>query len=164
MAERIDFHPAERNVKEELYHQLAAAPQQHVEALLDLFAIAQLLRDKGIFELIKDTLGSGEKVLEIFTETLETDEVVRTVRNLSIFIKLIGSIEPETLERIMKAFSLDVETSKSRKPPGLLQLLRQLSAPESRRALEPALSALRSAGRSIPQPKKERPKTTRHRA
>ncbi len=142
-----------------------AAPEKHVEALLDLYSIAQLLRDKGILELIKDTLGSGEKVMEIFTETMETDEVVRTIRNLVIFIKLIGSIEPETLERIMKALSLKIETAKSRKPPGLFQLLKQLSNADSQRALEPVAAALQVAGQSIPRsPPKPRTRTTRHQA
>lgn len=165
MAEKIEFTPARRDVRKELYHELLSAPEQHADAMLDLYAIAQLLRDKGVFEIVKDTLGSGEKVMEIVTETLEKDEVVRAIRNVIIFIKVLGSIEPETLERVMKALSFQLEAPRTKKPPGLWRLLGRLTEEDSRRALELIATALQTAGRQLPQtPPKPRPRTTRHKA
>lgn len=166
MAEEIVFDHHQRNAKQELYHQLHSAPEEHVEALLDVYALVQLLHDKGIFELMKDSLGAGEQVLGVLTETLEREEVVRTIRNLTIFIKMIGAMEPDTLEKIMKSLSNQFEGAKAqKKPPGLLRLLGQLADADSRRAMAPVAAALQTAGRSIPKPPtKERTKTMRHKA
>ena len=156
MAEAIDYTHPPRNERQEYYHDLHGAPED-AGSMLDAHAILQLLRDKGVLEIIKDALGSMEKVMEVITETLEREEVVRTVRNVTILIKLLGSIEPETLENIMKSLSNATETSTSRKPPGFLRLLSQLTSGDTRRALEPIAAALQAAGRSIPQsPKEER--------
>lgn len=164
MAEAIPYDHRTRDARQELYHKLQGAPEHHIEALLDLYAILQLLHDKGILEVIKDALGSGEKVLEILTGTMERDEIVRTVRNLTIFIKLIGAIEPDALENLMTALSDKVEKSKVKKPPGLLRLLGQLSSKDSRRGLETIVGALQVAGKTMPRQKKEeRTKVTRHR-
>lgn len=165
MAEAISYDHRLRNVKQELYQQLSAAPGKHVEAVLDVYAILQLLHDKGIFEVIKDALGSGERVMEILTDTMEKDEVIRTIRNLTIFVKIIGSIEPDLLEKIMNAVSKEFENTKAKKPPGLLRLLGKLANANGRRVLEPIVTALNVAGKELPQTKKkERTRTTRRSA
>lgn len=165
MAQPIEYDHAPRNLKQELYPDLHAAPEEHPEAVLDFYAILQLLRDKGILEMIKNGLGSMEKVMEIITETLEREEVVRTVRNVTILAKMLGSIEPDALEKIMKSVSNASEGAKAKKPPGLLHLLSQLSSEDTRRALGPLAAALQAVGRSIPEtPKEERTHTTRHSA
>lgn len=165
MAEPLSFENPPRDVRQEPHPQLQSQPDEHPEAMLDVYAILQLLRDKGILEMIKDGLGSMEKVMEIITETLEREEVVRTVRNLTIFVKMIGSIEPDTLERIMKSLSNATEDTQTKKPPGLLRLLGQFSTADARRALEPLAAALQAAGRSMPQKSnEERTHTTRHSA
>lgn len=165
MAEAIAFEPLKCDVKRELYEQLLAAPEQHIEAILDVYTILQLLHDKGIFEIIKDALGSGEKVMEVLTEEIEKDEVVRTVRNLTIFIKMIGSIEPDALEKIMGSISRQAGRARSKKPPGLFQLLGQLSSADGRRALEPFVAALKVAGQEMPRLKREeRTRITRRQA
>lgn len=139
------------------------SPEEHAESMLDASAILQLLRDKGVLEIIKDALGSMEKVMEVITETLEREDVVRTVRNITVLIKILGSIEPDTLENVMKSLSSATHGTAAQKPPGLLHLLSQLSSGDTRRALEPIAAALQALGRSIPQaPKEERTHATRH--
>src|ERR1051326_5965492 len=123
MAQIINFSPPPRDARAELCHKFECAPREHVEALLDLYAVLQLLHDKGILELTKGLLGSGEKVLGIFTETLEADEVVRFIRNLVIIVKVLGAIEPDTLQRIVDALGRNLENAKTHKPPGTLALL-----------------------------------------
>jgi uncharacterized protein YjgD (DUF1641 family) len=163
MAEPISFEPVFRNRQHELYPRVQSAPGEHAEAMLDVYAILELARQKGILEIIKDALGSLEGIMEVITETAEKDEVVRTVRNLTILIKMLGSIEPEALEQVMKSISNATVSATSKKPPGFLQLLSQLSSGDSRRALEPIAAGLQAAGSSIPKiKKKERAHTSRH--
>ena len=114
--------------------------------------------------MAKGVLGSGEKVLGILTETMEKDEVVRTVRNLVIFLKLIGSIEPETLENIVDTLAHSVESHKKKKPPGMLKLLAGLAKPSARRALAPAVASIQAVGENLGHPASKRSKTTRHSA
>src|ERR1041384_4042537 len=120
MAQPVLFTPPCRDSRQELFQQLERAPQEHVEALLDVYAILQLLRDKGLLEIAKGVLGSGEQVLGILTETMETDEVIRTVRSLVIFLKVLGSIEPEVLEKIVQDLGLSLERVRGGKPPSIL--------------------------------------------
>lgn len=162
MAEAIEYEHTSRNERQEFYHDLRGAPGEHAESVLDVYAILQLLRDKGVIEIIKDALGSMEKLMEVVTETLEREEVARTARNVTILIKILGSIEPDTLEDIMKSLSKATQGTAPRKPPSLLHLLSQLSSGDTRRALEPIAAILQALGRSIPQaPKEERTHTTR---
>ncbi len=167
MAQAIDFNLPDRDAKEPLRQQLRSAPEAHVEALLNAYAILQLLQDKGILELVKGALGSGEKVLAVMTETMESDAVIRTMRNLVVFLKIIGSIEPEVLEGVLKAFSQQKEKAKGQKPPGLFHLLAKLSNPDSRRVLAPMAAAVESLGQQLKKPQRKpgaRRRVTRHEA
>ena len=104
MPEAMPYEHTPRDMKEEFYQELEAAPEKRAEAMQDAYAILQLLHDKGILELIKDALGSGEKVLEIVAGVMQGDQVIRTVRNLKTLAKLIGTVEPETLKKLIAQF------------------------------------------------------------
>src|ERR1051326_7581419 len=132
MAQIINFSPPPRDARAELCHKFECAPREHVEALLDLYAILQLLHDKGILELTKGLLGSGEKVLGILTETLEADEVVRCIRNLVILVKVLGAIEPESLQKILQTLGRNMENAKNTQATGNVQAASRSS--ESRNA------------------------------
>ena len=147
MAEPIPFSGLTRDPREVLYRRLQQAPQEHAEALLDAYTILQELRDKGILEIVKGALGSGEKVLETLTKTISSDESVRTIRNLVILLKIVGSLEPEVLEKAIQAFS--ESASDKKKPPGLLPLLLRLGNAKSRRVLGSMTAALESLGENL---------------
>jgi uncharacterized protein YjgD (DUF1641 family) len=113
MAQGIPFAPPPRDPREELIRKLDKAPQEHAEALLDSYDILQLLRDKGILELTKGVLGSGEKVLEVLTKTLETEEAISLLRNLIILVKLVGGLNPEVLEEVQTALTHSVQRARN---------------------------------------------------
>jgi uncharacterized protein YjgD (DUF1641 family) len=140
MAEPIPFPPPPRDPRAALIRQLENAPMDHAEALLDAYAILQLLRDKGLLEIAKGALGSGEKIL-------------RAVRNLVILGKIAGSLDPVVLEKIVAAVSGSVSEARTQKPPGLLHLLGTLAGPDSRRALGPIVTALASLGATLDESK-----------
>ena len=171
MAEPIPFSLPPRDPREALIHRLQNAPQEHAEALLDGYEILQELRDKGLLEIAKGVLGSGDKVLAILTKKLESDEVVRTIRNLAILLKIVGSLDPEMLESIVRSLSVSIADAENKKPPGLFRLLGRLSGSKVRRVLWPVTAGLESLGENLArtdgsrkEPKGKRRKVTRHRA
>ena len=66
-----------RDPREAFCQRLESAPQEHAEALLTTYDILQGLQDRGILELAKGALGSGDKVLQILVDTANTPEVIR---------------------------------------------------------------------------------------
>src|SRR5271170_7450434 len=89
--------------REALYRRLQNAPHEHVEALLAACDILQGLHDKGLLELAKGALGSGEKVLQIVVEAANTPEVFRGIRNFMILTKLFATLDPQLLEHLAEA-------------------------------------------------------------
>ena len=168
MAEPIPFEAPRRDPRAELLLKLQNAPLDHAEALLDAYAVLQLLRDKGLLEIAKGALGSGEKVLGILTETIDSKEFIRTVRNLVILGKIVGSIDPVVLEKIVGSVSGSFEKARTEKPPGLLHLLGAMTGRNSRRALGPIVAALGALGEGLDGNKiapveSRKKKVTRHR-
>ncbi len=151
MAETIDYAHPPRNERHEGHRVLDGAD---AEETLD--ACVQLLRDKGVLEVIKSGLGFAGTMMEVITERLEREDVARTIRNVAILTRTLGAIDPDTLENMLRSLSKSTEGSTTRKPPGLLHLLSQLSSGDTRRALEPIAAMLQAVGRSIPRaPKQE---------
>jgi len=68
MAQPILLELPRRDPREALYDRLKAAPQEHCEALLNVYDILQELQDRGVLEIAKGALGSSEKVLKILVD------------------------------------------------------------------------------------------------
>lgn len=168
MANSIPFTPPpKKDSREFLYQKLQKAPIEHTEALLDGYEILQLLQDKGILEILKGVLGGGEKILEIATKTLETQETVHFFRNLTILIKIIGGMDPEILETLENSLSESLTRAKTQNPPGLIRLFIKFANQSNRRILSTIASVSESLGqhlsqkKNIPTEKKERQIVTR---
>lgn len=104
MPEAFSYQHTPRESKEEFYQQLQAASEKRADAMQDAYAILQLLHEKGILELVKDALGSGEKLMKVVAGVMQGGQVMRTVRNLKLLAKVIGKVEPETLEKLIAQF------------------------------------------------------------
>lgn len=151
MATSITFTPPQHDPRERLYHILEKAPKEHTEALLDAYEILQLLRDKGILELVKGLLGSGEKVLGILTRTITNEEAISLFRNLFILAKLLGGVNPELLEKVETALSESINGAKKGSPPGLVALFGRISSRDSRRFLTTLANVMETVGRNLAQ-------------
>ena len=66
MAQPIALHLEPRDPQRELNVSLQKAPQEHAEALLAAYEVLQAMHDKGVLELMRGTLGGGDKVIEQF--------------------------------------------------------------------------------------------------
>ncbi len=149
MAQPILLHIPPQDPREALRLRLEAAPLDHAEALLSLLDVVQELHDKGLLEIAKGALGSGEKVMKIAVDAADTPEVIRGIRNLVILSKLATSLDPALLEHLAGAVTQSTSDAKKSKPPGLFSLMAKLLSADSRRALGVAASVAESVGRGM---------------
>src|SRR6266478_1148695 len=68
MAKPIPLEFPARDPRTELQARLQNAPLEHAQALLAAYEVLQGLHDRGVFEPIRGTLGSSDKVIEILVE------------------------------------------------------------------------------------------------
>jgi uncharacterized protein YjgD (DUF1641 family) len=149
MAQPILLELPRRDPREALYDRLSAAPQEHCEALLNVYDILQELQDRGVLELAKGTLGSSEKVLKILVDVANKPEMIRGIRNLMILTKMAGSLEPELLERLEQGVQEGLVEAREPKPIGLWRLVKKLISQQSRRVLVMTACVVQSVGKHL---------------
>lgn len=150
MAQPISLEPPRRDPREELRRRLEQAPEDHAEAVLAGFEVLQCLHDQGILELLRGALGGGDKVLETLVDAAKTPEAIRGLRNILILAKILGSIDPELLEKFAQAVPDALESAaKAQKapPPGVWAIFRILRGENLRRGLAVVNGLLESWGK-----------------
>src|SRR6185437_10341659 len=98
MAKAINFKPAPVDPSIEYERQLAAAPQEHSEALLSLIDMLQTAHDQGLLDLVHGALGAKDIITGKLAEYAKLPEGVAAIRNLLAMGKLLSAIDPETLD------------------------------------------------------------------
>ena len=135
--------------REALYHRLENAPKEHAEALLAACDILQGLHDKGLLELAKGALGSGEKILEILVEAGNSPEVICGIRNFMILTRLFATLEPKLLEHLADAVPKALVEAKTEKPLGLVQLMGKATNADTRRMITIMIRVVESLGKDL---------------
>ena len=143
--------PPKFNARDELYTRLLDAPQEHAEALLAACDVLQGMHDRGLLELMRGLLGSGNEVLEVAVDAAKGPDAIRTIRNLLVLMNLVGSIDPENLGVVARAIPPVVEAVAQRpKPQGLWRLaVGSLWDRDVRFALTGLQSVLKTVGQSM---------------
>lgn len=103
MAQPIPLELPHRDPRIELQTRLEDAPAEHAEALLAAYEVLQGLHDRGVLEVMRGALGSGDKVLDIAVRAAESGQSIRGIRNLLLLINMLGAIEPEVLRTFTQA-------------------------------------------------------------
>jgi len=134
MSEPIPFKARSRDFREELRVRLERAPADHAEAILDSYQVLQGLHDKGILELLRGTLGGGDRVLEIAIEAAKTPQAIRGIRNFIIMLKLAGSIDPDQLHAALYGGGKEA--------PSLWEIGKRARTDDARRGMEVAVTLL----------------------
>jgi uncharacterized protein YjgD (DUF1641 family) len=135
----------------ELQARLRNAPAAHAEALLAAYEVLQGLHDRGVLDLMRGALGSGDKVLEIAVDALQSPASIRGFRNLLLMVNMLGAIDPDVLraftQGVPQAFTLMVREPE---PPGLWRLIKDFLWNEDFRHGMAALNTMLEAfGRSL---------------
>ena len=149
MAQPILLELPRQDPLEALYERLKSAPHEHAEALLSLYDILQELQDRGVLDLAKGALRTGEEVIEILVNVANTPEMIRGIRNMMILAKVANSFEPSLLEAVEQAVQGSLAEARKPKSIGLWQLTQKLLSQESRRVLVATASTLQAVGKSL---------------
>jgi uncharacterized protein YjgD (DUF1641 family) len=149
MAEPILLNFPPEDPREALRKRLENAPLEHAEALLSLLDVVQELHDKGLLEIAKGALGSGEKVMKIAVDAADTPEVIRAIRNFVIMTKLFASLDPKLLEHLANAVPKALTDAKKEKPLGPIALMMKLLSADSRRILGITTRVVESLGHDL---------------
>ena len=151
MAKAISFETPQRDPREELRLRLEAAPIEHAEAVLEAYEVLQGLHDRGVLDLMRGALGSGDKLLEMIVETTKSEQSIRGFRNLLLVAKAFGSIDPEIFCDFALAIPEALATAKAQEkdPPGLLAIFKRFRAKNMRHGLVLINSLLEAWGRRL---------------
>jgi uncharacterized protein YjgD (DUF1641 family) len=151
MALPIRFEPLARDAREELRDRLDKAPLEHAEALLSGYEVLQGLHERGVLDILKGALSAGDTLLDTVVEVAKTPEAIRTVRNLLLLSQVLGNIEPELLDVIVRSVpeGLAQVSAKRSETPGLFSLLQKFCSKDSRRAMGAAVELLESVGKGL---------------
>jgi uncharacterized protein YjgD (DUF1641 family) len=152
MAKPIPLELPPRDPRAELQARLQNAPLEHAEALLSAYDVLQRLHDRGVLDLARGALGSGDRLTEIVVEAAKSPESARGIRNIIILTKILGSIEPELVEGFARSLPEAIALTKAyeSRPPGFWGILMKFRNRNFRRGLVLVNSMLEAFGRNLP--------------
>lgn len=151
MAKPIQVQLPAHDPRAQLAARVASAPAEHAEAVLAAFEVLQELHDRGMLELLRGALGSGNALVEIAVGAANTPESVRALRNLLLLMNALGAIEPRFLADFTRALPVALEqaSAEQARPPGLFKLLSTFFDKDFRRGLAAANDLLVAFGRNL---------------
>src|SRR5215813_13631880 len=97
MALPIPLQLSPREPQRELNSRLQQAPLKHAEALIAAHELLQGLHDSGLLELLRGTLGGGEKIVEQVVDVARGPDVILATRNLLRSARVLGATAPALL-------------------------------------------------------------------
>jgi len=149
MGEPIEF-KVKRDVREELRSKLEAAPVEHAEALLSAYELLQEAHDHGVLDTLRGAIGAGESIVGKASKFANTEEGIRTLRNLLALIRIAGEVDPSILHSATKALrEMQRRDGLSKaEPPSLWEIFRKLGSRDSRRTLAMLSDFSEALGRS----------------
>ena len=151
MAKPVPLQLPPRDSREELRSRLDSAPLEHADALLATYEVLQGLHDRGVLELLRGLLGSGDKVLETVVDAARAPESVRAIRNLLVLFKTLGEIDPDLFDGFALALPEAMQQAKAqgKEPPGFLAILNKFRSKDLRRGLVAVNSLLEAWGKDF---------------
>lgn len=149
MANPLPFKPQPHDPHQELERRLAAAPQQHAEAMLVAWDILQTAHDKGLLDLAHGLVGGRDIIATELAAAAKKPESINAIRNLIAMGRVLGSLDPGTLDHLAKALDGAAQQQAAKeKPPSLWRLFRQVTSVDGRRGLSVVTTILTGLGRA----------------
>jgi uncharacterized protein YjgD (DUF1641 family) len=155
MAHAITFKPKAIDPQQELMRRVEAAPREHAEALLTAWEVLQTAHDKGVLDLAKGLIGGKDIITGKLAEAAAMPESVAAIRNAMAGARILGSIDPDMLQRLARGMEhASAEHKAEKKPPSLWTLFRRSTCPDARRGLSFLTLLLDALGKATKEPAK----------
>jgi uncharacterized protein YjgD (DUF1641 family) len=155
MAHPITFKPQLIDPQQELMRRVEAAPKEHAEALLTAWEVLQTAHDKGVLDLAKGLIGGKDIITGKLAEAAAMPESVAAIRNAMAGARILGSIDPDMLQRLAQGMeSASAEHKAETKPPSLWTLFRRSTSADARRGLSFMTLLLNALGKATREPAK----------
>lgn len=150
MANPIAFKPTPVDPRTELNRRLASAPTEHAEALLVAWDLLQTAHEQGILDLAVGMISAKDYIAGKAADYAKLPEGVATIRNGIALLKILGALDPETLDCLSGALrSAALEHRAEEKPPSLFAIARRATSEDSRRGLSFMTLLLSGVGRAL---------------
>jgi uncharacterized protein YjgD (DUF1641 family) len=149
LANPISFKPKSVDPRLELQRRLAAAPNDHAEALLVAYDLLEEAHKQGVLDALHGAIGAKNTIVGLLAKYSAEPVSVNAIRNVLVLGKMLGSLDPEPLSQMSKevAGAMQAHQAES-EPPSLWELFKRVRTPEARRALGLMTSLLGALGRS----------------
>ncbi|MES2392476.1 MAG: DUF1641 domain-containing protein [Acidobacteriota bacterium] len=144
MAQPITFKPRPVDEKLELQRRVAEAPEEHAEALLGAWDLLQAAHEQGVLDLAQGLIGGRDAIAGKLAEAAKEPESIVALRNLIALGRLLGSVDPEMLQRVAR----EAKLAAVEEPPSLWQIFRRVASKDGRRGLAMAANLLTGFGRA----------------
>lgn len=151
MAQPIPLEIQPRNPHAELESRLEQAPDEHAEALLAAYEVLQGLHNRGVLEIMRGALAASDELLQKVVDNAKTPEAIRSIRNLFLLQRILGSVDPELLEGVVQAIpeAISQTTAERDQSVSFFSVLRRFTSKDSLRGLAAAANFLQAFGRHV---------------
>jgi uncharacterized protein YjgD (DUF1641 family) len=149
MAKPIELMPTPPNARDELKRRLDEAPVEHAEAVLAGYEVLQQLHESGTLDVLRGLLGAGDQVVRHAVGLAIQPEAVDALRNLLVLSKVLSSVNPDVLHRVLSGVPEALAQRPEEDPPSLFAIFRRMSSKDSRRSLAAAVTVLEKAGKGL---------------
>jgi uncharacterized protein YjgD (DUF1641 family) len=100
-------------------------------------------------DVLRGLLGAGDQVVRHAVALAVQPEAVDALRNLLVLSKVLGSVNPDVLHRVLSGVPEALAQKPEEEPPSLFAIFRRMSSKKSRRSLAAAVAVLENAGRGL---------------
>lgn len=149
MAQPVPFTPHKADPRIELQRRLAAAPNEHAEALLVAYDLLGEAHDQGLLDALHGAIKAKDTIITLLAKFGTEPVNINALRHLIAVGQMVGSFDPEPISNLAKEACVAMETQRREvRPPSLWQLFRRMSHPDARRGLSFVTSMLAALGRA----------------
>ena len=150
MANPIAFQPKIADPKVNLQRRLEAAPEEHAEALLVVWDLLQAAHDQGLLDTAHGLVTAKDTIFGKLAEAAKGPEGVAAIRNGIALLQVLASLDPEVLDRMVRAMTAASKEHQAEvAPPSLWQIAKRAMSEDSRQALSLMTLVVQSVGKGL---------------
>jgi uncharacterized protein YjgD (DUF1641 family) len=146
VAPPLKFTPKPLELRSALEVELAGAPAEHAEALVNLYRLLREAQDHGWLDAARGAIAGTDTAVTQLAKYANTQEGITMMRNLVSMAKILGAIDPEVLQGLSSAVA---SGQVARQRPSLWKVFRLALTPEVITGAVFALGMVAALGKAL---------------